>query len=135
MAGCDNVMVCGPRDFTAAVLAAADEAGVPAVHQETFASPNTGMSEAIAACSPAEVTLENSGTSFVWQPQEGTLLESLEARGFRSPSSCRGGSCGTCSVSLAAGSVLYPIEPATRVESDEVLVCSAVPAGPISLAL
>lgn len=135
VAGCDNVMVCGPRDFTAAVLAAADEAGVPAVHQETFASPNTGMSEAIAACSPAEVTLENSGTSFVWQPQEGTLLESLEARGFRSPSSCRGGSCGTCSVSLAAGSVLYPIEPATRVESDEVLVCSAVPAGPISLAL
>lgn len=135
VAGCDNVMVCGPRDFTAAVLAAADEAGVPAVHQETFASPNTGMSEAISACSPAEVTLENSGTSFVWQPQEGTLLESLEARGFRSPSSCRGGSCGTCSVSLAAGSVLYPIEPATRVESDEVLVCSAVPAGPISLAL
>ncbi|AZU02079.1 MOSC domain-containing protein [Brevibacterium linens] len=135
VAGCDNVMVCGPRDFTAAVLAAADEAGVPAVHQETFASPNTGMSEAIAACSPAEVTLENSGTSFVWQPQEGTLLESLEARGFRSPSSCRGGSCGTCSVSLAAGSVLYPIEPAARVESDEVLVCSAVPAGPISLAL
>ncbi|MEY8567744.1 MOSC domain-containing protein [Brevibacterium linens] len=135
VAGCDNVMVCGPRDFTAAVLAAADEAGVPAVHQETFASPNTGMSEALAACSPAEVTLENSGTSFVWQPQEGTLLESLEARGFRSPSSCRGGSCGTCSVSLAAGSVLYPIEPATRVESDEVLVCSAVPAGPISLAL
>jgi ferredoxin-NADP reductase/uncharacterized protein YcbX len=135
VAGCDNVMVCGPRDFTAAVLAAADEAGVPAVHQETFASPNTGMSEAIAACSPAEVTLEESGTSFVWQPQEGTLLESLEARGFRSPSSCRGGSCGTCSVSLAAGSVLYPIEPAARVEGDEVLVCSAVPAGPISLAL
>ncbi|WP_166821031.1 MOSC domain-containing protein [Brevibacterium limosum] len=135
VAGCDNVMVCGPRDFTAAVLAAADEAGVPAVHQETFASPNTGMSEAIAACSPAEVTLENSGTSFVWQPQEGTLLESLEARGFGSPSSCRGGSCGTCSVSLAAGSVLYPIEPAARVENDEVLVCSAVPAGPISLAL
>ncbi|WP_152347195.1 MOSC domain-containing protein [Brevibacterium sp. CFH 10365] len=135
VAGCDNVMVCGPRDFTAAVLAAADEAGVPAVHQETFASPNTGMSEAIAACSPAEVTLENSGTSFVWQPQEGTLLESLEARGFGSPSSCRGGSCGTCSVSLAAGTVLYPIEPAARVENDEVLVCSAVPAGPISLAL
>ncbi|UZD62137.1 MOSC domain-containing protein [Brevibacterium sp. JSBI002] len=135
VAGCDNVMVCGPRDFTAAVLAAADEAGVPAVHQETFASPNTGMSEAIAACSPAEVTLENSGTSFVWEPKEGTLLESLEARGFCSPSSCRGGSCGTCSVPLAAGSVLYPIEPAARVENDEVLVCSAVPAGPISLAL
>ncbi|MGC2942003.1 MULTISPECIES: MOSC domain-containing protein [unclassified Brevibacterium] len=133
VAGCDNVMVCGPRDFTAAVLAAADEAGVPAVHQETFASPNTGMSEAIAACSPAEVTLADSGTSFVWQPQEGTLLESLEARGFRSPSSCRGGSCGTCSVSLAAGSVLYPIEPVARVDADEVLVCSAVPAGPISL--
>ncbi len=135
VAGCDNVMVCGPRDFTAAVLAAADEAGVPAVHQETFASPNTGMSEVIAGCSPAEVTLENSGTSFIWEPKEGTLLESLEARGFRSPSSCRGGSCGTCAVSLAAGSVLYPVEPAARIDDDEVLVCSAVPAGPISLAL
>ncbi|WP_166974941.1 MOSC domain-containing protein [Brevibacterium atlanticum] len=135
VAGCDNVMVCGPRDFTAAVLAAADEAGVPAVHQETFASPNTGMSEVIAGCSPAEVTLENSGTSFVWEPKVGTLLESLEARGFRSPSSCRGGSCGTCAVSLAAGSVLYPVEPAARIDDDEVLVCSAVPAGPISLVL
>lgn len=135
VAGCDNVMVCGPRDFTAAVLAAADEAGVPAVHQETFASPNTGMSGVIAACSPAEVTLENSGTSFLWEPKEGTLLESLEARGFRSPNSCRGGSCGTCAVSLAAGSVLYPVEPAARIDADEVLVCSAVPAGPISLDL
>ncbi len=135
VAGCDNVMVCGPRDFTAAVLSASAEAGVPAVHQETFASPNTGMSEIIAGCSAAEVTLENSGTSFVWEPKEGTLLESLEARGFRSPSSCRGGSCGTCAVSLAAGSVLYPIEPAARISDDEVLVCSAVPAGPISLDL
>src|SRR5699024_7074501 len=76
VAGCDNVMVCGPRDFTAAVLAASAEAGVPAVHQETFASPNTGMSEIIAGCSAAEVTLEETGTSFVWQPQEGTLLDS-----------------------------------------------------------
>ncbi|MGC3022460.1 MULTISPECIES: MOSC domain-containing protein [unclassified Brevibacterium] len=135
VAGCDNVMVCGPRDFTAAVLAASDEAGVPAVHQETFASPNTGMSETIAACPPAEVTLENSGTSFMWQPQEGTLLESLEARGFQSASSCRGGSCGTCAVSLTAGSVLYPIEPVAQVDTDEVLVCSAIPAGPISLRL
>jgi ferredoxin-NADP reductase/uncharacterized protein YcbX len=135
VAGCDNVMVCGPRDFTAAVLAASDEAGVPAVHQETFASPNTGMSETIAACPPAEVTLENSGTSFMWQPQEGTLLESLEARGFQSASSCRGGSCGTCAVSLTAGSVLYPIEPVAQVDADEVLVCSAIPAGPISLRL
>ena len=135
VAGCDNVMVCGPRDFTAAVLAASAEAGVPAVHQETFASPNTGMSEIIAGCSAAEVTLEETGTSFVWQPQEGTLLDSLEARGFGSPNSCRGGSCGTCAVSLAAGSVLYPIEPAARVGDDEALVCSAVPAGPIRLAL
>ncbi|WP_436327111.1 MOSC domain-containing protein [Brevibacterium sp. FAM 27836] len=135
VAGCDNVRVCGPRDFTAAVLAASDEAGVPAVHQETFASPNTGMSETIAACPPAEVTLENSGTSFMWQPQEGTLLESLEARGFQSASSCRGGSCGTCAVSLTAGSVLYPIEPVAQVDTDEVLVCSAIPAGPISLRL
>src|SRR5699024_3492596 len=128
VAGCDNVMVCGPRDFTAAVLAASAEAGVPAVHQETFASPNTGMSEIIAGCSAAEVTLEETGTSFVWQPQEGTLLDSLEARRFGSPNSCRGGSCGTCAVSLAAGSVLYPIAPAARAGDDEVLVCSAVPA-------
>lgn len=135
LAGCDNVMVCGPRDFTAAVLAASEEAGVPAVHQETFASPNTGMSEAIAQCSPAEVTLENSGTSFLWEPKEGTLLDALEARGFRAESSCRGGSCGTCAVTLAAGSVLYPVEPAARVVGDEVLVCSAVPAGPISLGI
>ncbi|SMX83563.1 hypothetical protein BSP239C_01618 [Brevibacterium sp. 239c] len=135
LAGCDNVMVCGPVDFTRAVLEASVEAGVPAVHQEIFASPNTGMSEAIAACPPAEVTLENSGTSFVWEPQQGTLLEALEARGLQADNSCRGGSCGTCAVSLAAGSVIYPVEPAARIAADEVLVCSAVPAGPISLGI
>lgn len=135
LAGCDNVMVCGPADFTRAVLDASAEAGVPAVHQEIFASPNTGMSETIAQCSPAEVTLENSGTSFLWEPQQGTLLEALEARGLRADSSCRGGSCGTCVVSLAAGSVIYPVEPAARITADEVLVCSAVPAGPISLGI
>ncbi|WP_231443675.1 MOSC domain-containing protein [Brevibacterium zhoupengii] len=135
LAGCDNVMVCGPADFTRAVLDASAEAGVPAVHQEIFASPNTGMSEAIAQCSPAEVTLENSGTSFLWEPQQGTLLEALEARGLRADNSCRGGSCGTCVVSLAAGSVIYPVEPAARIAADEVLVCSAVPSGPISLGI
>lgn len=135
LTGCDNVMVCGPAEFTRAVIAAADAAGVPAVHQETFASPNTGMSEAIAECAPAEVTLEHSGASFVWEPDQGTLLDALEARGFRAESSCRGGSCGTCAVSLAAGSVLYPIEPAAQIAENEVLVCSAVPAGPISLGL
>lgn len=93
------------------------------------------MSEAIAQCSPAEVTLENSGTSFLWEPQQGTLLEALEARGLRADNSCRGGSCGTCAVSLAAGSVIYPVEPAARIAADEVLVCSAVPSGPISLGI
>ena len=135
LAGCDNVMVCGPADFTRAVLRASAEAGVPAVHQETFASPNTGMSEVISRCDPAEVTLEHSGTSFLWEPQQGTLLEALESRGLRADSSCRGGSCGTCVVKLAAGSVIYPVEPAARITADEVLVCSAVPAGPISLGI
>ena len=135
LAGCDNVMVCGPADFTRAVIEASNEAGVPAVHQETFASPNTGMDEAIAKCPPAEVTLEHSGTSFLWEPKQGTLLDALEARGLRAESSCRGGSCGTCAVRLASGSVMYPIEPAARITPDEVLVCSAVPAGPISLGI
>lgn len=134
--GCDNVMICGPADFTRAVLDASAEARVPAVHQEIFASPNTGhVDEAIAQCPPAEVTLEDSGTSFLWEPQQGTLLEALEARGLQADSSCRGGSCGTCAVSLAAGSVIYPVEPAARITADEVLVCSAVPSGPISLGL
>lgn len=135
LAGCDNVMVCGPADFTRNVLDASAEAGVGSVHQETFASPNTGMSEAIAKCPPAEVTLEYSGTSFVWGPEQGTLLDALEAQGLNAASSCRGGSCGTCAVKLGAGSVLYPVEPAARINADEVLLCSAVPAEPISLKL
>ncbi|GAA1860511.1 2Fe-2S iron-sulfur cluster-binding protein [Brevibacterium marinum] len=135
LAGCDNVMVCGPAEFTRAVLEAGAEAGVPTVHQETFASPNTGLGEVIAQCKPAEVTLEESGASFLWEPQQGTLLEALEARGIRADSSCRGGSCGACAVSLSAGSVIYPVEPAARIAADEVLACSAVPSGPISIGL
>ncbi len=133
--GCDSVMVCGPTDFTAAVLAAAAEAGVEHIHRETFASPGAGVSAAISTCAPAEVTLERSGSRFVWEPQQGTLLEALESRGLPAASSCRGGSCGTCALPLLAGEIAYPVEPAARVSEDEVLACSAVPAGPISLGI
>lgn len=133
--GCDSVMVCGPAGFTGAVLAAAVEAGVEHVHRETFASPGPDLGEAIARFAPAEVTLERSGSGFGWEPQQGTLLDSLEARGLPVASSCRGGSCGTCVLPLRAGEVAYPVEPSARVGADEVLVCSAVPAGPVSLGI
>ncbi|WP_113903037.1 MULTISPECIES: 2Fe-2S iron-sulfur cluster-binding protein [Brevibacterium] len=133
--GCDSALVCGPAGFTRTVLAAAAEAGVRRIHRETFASPSPDLSEAVARYGPAEVTLEDSGTSFVWEPEQGTLLDALEARGVPASSSCRGGSCGTCALPLRAGGVDYPVEPVARAAADEVLACSAVPAGPIRLGI
>ena len=81
------------------------------------------------------VTFARSDLSAPFDPRAQTLLEFAEDLGVAPPSSCRSGLCGTCTTRKLAGEIEYVQEPAVTVAPDEVLLCCALPAGPVSLDL
>lgn len=126
--------LCGPAGFMQALydglrdLNVADER----IHAEAFGP--SGLKRRGAA--PAEpVSMEEVPVAFVatgkearWSPASGSLLDLAESRGLTPPFSCRGGSCGSCSTKIAAGTVTYAQPPAFPVAEGEALICCAVPA-------
>lgn len=133
--GCDSVIICGPPEFTAVAFEACQLAGISStqIHCETFASPNADLEELIANFADARISCTASGVDFTWQSRDGLLLEALEDRGIQADYSCRAGSCGQCAVKLVDGHISYPLEPSARTAEDQILACSAVPAGDITL--
>jgi ferredoxin len=63
-----------------------------------------------------------------WSQSDGNLLEFSEAHGLTPAYGCRSGQCGSCKVKLLKGSVTYPNNISASIDSDEVLLCSAMPA-------
>ena len=107
------------------------------VHREVFGSPrplDAHGDDDLSAWAPAAVRTA-SGAEIRWEPAAGFLLDALEAAGVDAPSSCRGGSCGTCVLRLDAGQVAYPVEPAAVVADGEVVTCAAVPDGDVVLGI
>jgi ferredoxin-NADP reductase len=88
----------------------------------------------VAPVAPAPVRFERSGVSATWSGED-SLLDLAEASGVSAPSGCRSGICGACAVPLLAGKVSYKRECAASVQPGQVLMCSAVPAGEVTLAL
>jgi ferredoxin-NADP reductase len=77
---------------------------------------------------PVPVVFTNSLKEARWTPGSGTLLELAEARGLEPEFSCREGNCGTCRTKLVKGAVAYIKQPTAKIDSDDVLLCCAVPA-------
>lgn len=134
---CDSVVVCGPAGFTQLALDACQLAGIipQNIHRETFASPAADLGELLEQYAPARISCSSGAAGFTWRPQDGTLLEALEAQGLNPKSSCRAGACGECVLTLRRGSVGYPLEPSARVEEHQILACMAAPAEDLELQL
>lgn len=134
-----DLVLCGPPSFVVAAEEAARLAGISPerVHREVFGSPrplDAHGDDDLSAWAPAAVRTA-SGSEIRWEPAAGFLLDALEAAGVDAPSSCRGGSCGTCVLRLDAGQVAYPVEPAAVVADGEVVTCAAVPDGDVVLGI
>ena len=110
------VYTCGPAPFMAAVRGLLAGAGfdMPNYHEESF-SFETMVADAVQApinqISTQESTevsytidLLKMGKSFVC-PSGQTILQASVAAGFRLPSSCSGGACGTCKTKKISGTV------------------------------
>ena len=123
-----DVFTCGPAPFMKAVIAAAKELGLPRErrHQEKFVSLG-GNPFGDAVPGPVEAEQEDAGAGGEepgvsgpvrleveldgethrfddWDPRT-RLLDFLESRGVKAPSSCREGECSACAVRLLEGEV------------------------------
>lgn len=122
-----RVFMCGSEPFMAAAKTALFHLGIDAhsILQEHFtphAPPTTGMAA-------ATVTLAASGGSFVWRPEQSSILAAAEAAGFRLAAGCRAGECESCAVRITHGTVSHSRE----IDDDVCLTCCAVPIGDITL--
>lgn len=129
--------LCGPQGFMQSSYDGLRAMGVSddRVHAEAFGPSSLerdGEAQAPhaapAASESVTVAFTASGKEARWEPGSGTLLELAEARGLAPEFSCRSGTCGTCAVRLARGTVTYPGGIAASSGKHEVLLCSAMPA-------
>lgn len=140
--------LCGPAPFMTAVYGLLRGLGVPAgrIAYEFF-GPATLLEAPAAAPVPPEpvvpapspdfgtVEFRRSQIAAAWDPRAESLLAFAEGLGLSPDFSCRAGICGTCRSRLIAGEVAYVEEPLDEPAPGEVLLCCAVPRGPVILDL
>ena len=115
------VYACGPARLLDALEAEAEAAGVELV-VERFANDAITVSEGDR---PFEVDLSITGKTITVLPGE-TILEKVVAAGIPAPSSCRGGTCGTCETFVLEGQPDHRdavLNAKEREESEVMMIC------------
>lgn len=138
--------LCGPAPFMQAMYDALRSLGVrdARLHAEAFgpsalkrrADESAADTARVPEATEAIVELASSGAELSWTPDDGTLLELVEAHGVVAPFGCRSGACGSCAVRVE-GDVVHRNATAS-VPAGCALLCRAVPAardepGPVRL--
>lgn len=136
-----DVYLCGPGPFMNAMDQALAALGVAGerVRYESF-GPATiehrrKQAPAVTRDTSPMVTFAKSDVTAAFGPSTLNLLEFAEDLGLNPPFSCRSGSCGACATRKLSGAIRYAEEPTAVVADDEVLICCALPTGPVSLDL
>jgi len=120
-AGAAPIYACGPARLLDALEEAATAVGAE-LHVERFTNE---QDTALEDDHPFDVVLEVSGKTITVQPGE-SILDRVVALGIPAPSSCRGGTCGTCETFVLEGrpdhrdAVLNAKE---REESEVMMIC------------
>jgi NAD(P)H-flavin reductase/ferredoxin len=79
-------------------------------------------------------TVSVAGTDTTFRCRDGqTIVEAAEEAGLAIPYSCRRGACSSCAGELTAGTVRLPHDPPVQGPRDNVLLCQAVPDGPVEI--
>ncbi len=139
---------CGPPPMMNSLFEGLREWGVPEekIHYEAFGpatvskkkDADKAADKAPAAASEAsatniEVTFSQTGKTFPWSSDSGSLLEFAEENDISMDSGCRAGNCGTCVTAVKSGDVEYLSEPGDTPDSGTCLTCISVPKNSITL--
>jgi 3-ketosteroid 9alpha-monooxygenase subunit B len=136
----DEVLICGPKPFMAAIRTALAELDVPKsrIHIERFTSlggnpferAEAGQPvEATAGPATVEVSLDGKRHRLSW-PGQTKLLDLLLSSGVAAPFSCREGACSACACRLMSGEVkMLNNEVLEQEDLDEgiILACQSLP--------
>lgn len=92
------------------------------------------MTRTVAVTQPI-ITIAPSGRRFSARPGE-TILNAALRHGVVLPYSCKNGTCASCKCRLVEGKILYPYNPPSALDFDELhggraLSCQAVPEGDV----
>jgi ferredoxin len=87
-----------------------------------------------AGTGPA-VTFARTGLTTAWSDSYGSVLDLAEACDVPTQWACRTGVCHTCVTSLLSGEASYEPTPLEPPGDDELLICSARPAGDLVIDL
>jgi NAD(P)H-flavin reductase/ferredoxin len=79
------------------------------------------------------VRVADTDIEFTAEPGQ-TILDAAEAAGWSIPYSCRKGVCTTCAGGVNRGRVILPGSGAVPAPSGDVLLCQAIPDGPVEIA-
>lgn len=115
------VYACGPSRLLDELETLCAESGVD-LRVERFVNDTVVDAE---TDHPFEVELSLTGTTFVVQPGE-SILDRVVAAGVPAPSSCRGGTCGTCETFVLEGEPDHRdavLNARERAESEVMMIC------------
>ena len=123
-----DVYLCGPAGFMQSAYNHLRALNVPDadIHAEAF-GPSSLIREKEEKVGEAMVTFASSGSSHLWTVKDGSLLDFAERHGLSPAFGCRGGSCGSCAVTVKAGGITYPEAITADVEAGQALICCARP--------
>ena len=115
----EHLYCCGPRPLMETVRELTAHWSHAAVHFEAFSDAETHKADD----KPFKVRLAKSGT-VIDVPVTKTILEALRDAGHTVPSSCEGGTCGTCRTKLISGEVDHRDLFLTEAErKDNIMIC------------
>lgn len=139
--------ICGPASFVRTLVNGLKSRGIS--DSQLFCAYFSGNENAVPAFQQSTpifveedlniltrtVSLTQSGRSFAWADGYGNLLNLLEKHDIYPMSSCREGTCMSCSTRMISGTVTYDPEPFGDPFEGEILLCCARPETDIELDL
>ncbi len=98
--------------------------------------PEKNEGEAQGSLPPKYLTisLTETGTQFLWDPDASCLLDFIHTKGIAVDCLCRAGECGACKTRVLEGEVTYLQQPRIKPGEGYCLLCISVPKSNLVLA-
>lgn len=135
-----QVFLCGPQKFNHAMNNVLIEKGIHSsnIHEDIFSSPvalSKPTNKKASLTTPVPITfIHASGEKslITWQPQDGTLLNTVEQNGISVTANCRSGACRAC-LHAIEGKVENLTSPASPAPKNWTYLCCAAPLSPLTI--